>query len=293
MSRRESPLDRRMNITIFNSVMDNRSPARGPLRRCGVSLRDLESWVRESAGDSKADLPLLKLGVFGNQKNAKGWYRHDENLRAIFGVECDYDGEQLSLEAAARLLRKAGVACLLYTTPSHTLAKPRWRVLAPCTNGCDPSERACYVARINGALGGVLKGESFALSQIFYFGGIEGQAQPQTILVDGAFIDNLSRLDVGAIGKGGAPASGNEQDETRSGRHWRAALKSARAGLSYEDHLEQLDSELADYASEARGNATKGEHDWQRALDRAHKEQEELADKLSSFGDEDQQFTAT
>jgi hypothetical protein len=43
----------------------------------------------------------------------------------------DYDGEEMSVEDARDLLVRAGITAILYTSPSHTVAKPRWRVLCP------------------------------------------------------------------------------------------------------------------------------------------------------------------
>lgn len=279
-----SALDLPMNVTMFRSVTDNRCPARSPLKRRGITLRDLEQWAQEESGAEKSDLPLIKLGVFGDAKSEKGFYRHDANLLSVFGVECDYDGERMAMEEAAGLLRKAGVACLLYTTPSHTAKRPRWRVLTPCTNGREPAERARYVARINGVLGGVLKSESFAKSQIFYIGAVDGKPT-QTILIDGDYIDERDDLDAGAIGKGEAARDSKpERDESRSGRHYTEALKSARAGRSYEEHLEGLDEELLSYASEGRGSETKGERDWARAETAVHKERGAVADKFDDHG---------
>lgn len=79
--------------------------------------------------DSKAELPLIKLARFGDDRTRKGSLRHNANMLAIEGVEGDYDGGKLSVERAAAKLRKAGLSAVIYTSPSHTPDKPRWRVL--------------------------------------------------------------------------------------------------------------------------------------------------------------------
>ena len=57
------------------------------------------------------------------------------------------------------------------------------------------------MARINGVLGGVLAGESFTLSQSFYFGKAGTAERYDVIRVSGRCIDVRSDLDATAIGK--------------------------------------------------------------------------------------------
>jgi hypothetical protein len=88
---------------------------------------------------------------------------------------------------------------LIYTTPSHTSEAPRWRVLAPLSAENEPACRRKFVLRLNTALGGVLARESFTLSQVFYFGKVDGQdyrclttfGNPEL----GLYIDHLPELD--------------------------------------------------------------------------------------------------
>lgn len=124
--------------------------------------------------NNKSACPLIKLGVFGNHRTAKGSLRSDNNLLEVFGIECDYDGGEVALAEAASKLGSAGVEACLYTTPSHTPEKPRWRVLVPLSKGYAPSERSRFVALINSILDGILALESFTASQTYYFGKIKG-----------------------------------------------------------------------------------------------------------------------
>ena len=55
------------------------------------------------------------------------------------------------------------------------------------------------MARVNGVLGGVAASESFALSQCFYFGHVQGNGPIKVELIDGDFVDQLDYLDVGAV----------------------------------------------------------------------------------------------
>jgi len=132
-------------------------------------------FVKEaSVYENKSKCPLIKLGVFGNDRSKNGSLRSDKNLLEVYGIECDYDGEELALADAYSLLLKNRVEAFLYTTPSHTREKPRWRILAPLSKGYDPSERAKFVAVINGILGGILANESFIASQTYYYGRVKG-----------------------------------------------------------------------------------------------------------------------
>jgi hypothetical protein len=159
-----------------------------------LSLRDLAQLIGRTRGAAKSDLPLLKLATFGTDRTPKGSLRHDGNLQALSGIEGDYDAGQIAPEVAAERLRAAGLAALVYTTPSHTPAAPRWRVLCPLSVTADPADREGHCARVNGALGGILSPESFTRSQTYYFGAVDGQAPPEVHLIEGRAIDKATEL---------------------------------------------------------------------------------------------------
>lgn len=123
---------------------------------------------------AKQFCPLIKLATFGTVPSTKGSMRHDANILAISGIEGDYDGELVTPEAGVSALTAAGVYALIYTSPSHTPDKPRWRVLAPLSREHDPSAHRELVGRLNGALGGILGNESFTLTQSYYWGAVGG-----------------------------------------------------------------------------------------------------------------------
>ena len=164
----------------------------------------------------KESQPLISLCKYGDHRTAKGSYRHAANVIECYGIEGDYDSERVSLESARVLLEDAGVRALLYSSWSSTPAKPRWRVLCPLSKAYPTTERERLVARLNGVLGGILAGESFTLSQSYFYG-----RHPTNIFtclatfddpMDGQCIDLLDDLDVlaiakpGSISKPGAPA---------------------------------------------------------------------------------------
>lgn len=132
--------------------------------------------------------PLLSGTTFGTKRSAKGSLRHTGNTEEVFFVEGDYDEEKISPEEAAALLTKASIAAVIYTSPSHHVGRPRWRVLAPLSRAVAPADRGRFVALLNGALGGILSPESFTLSQAFYFGQVDGR-EYAVIEVPGTPID--------------------------------------------------------------------------------------------------------
>lgn len=156
-----------------------------------LTLRQLQDRLKSTTARDKATLPLVKLATFGDARTEKGSLRHDANLLRVSGVEGDYDAGAVSPQDAAERLRQAGIAALIYTTPSHTADAPRWRVLAPLARPVAPAEREALCARLNGALGGILAAESFTPSQSYYFGGL-AERPPESFLVEGQPLDRVS-----------------------------------------------------------------------------------------------------
>lgn len=145
------------------------------------------NWIEQSAwnAETKNDLPLIKLATFTND------YRNDATIETIYGVECDYDAELMQPQEALIHLTEAGIIAFIYTSPSHTPEKPRWRIIAPTSHPLPASERRDLVGRINGILGGVLASESFTESQSYYVGQLINGHPVQYFAVNGTrYIDN-------------------------------------------------------------------------------------------------------
>jgi Virulence-associated protein E-like domain/Primase C terminal 2 (PriCT-2) len=158
------------------------------------STRELAEWVERQSAPSKAELAWLKLARFGSNKSKRGCYRTNDNMMEIDGIEGDYDGEVVSLDEANCLVKKAGFAAMLYPTASHTPATPRWRVFCPLSEAMATEARDDLVARLNGALGGILARESFTKSLSYYAGTVNGAEPIKTILVEGEYIDKVEHL---------------------------------------------------------------------------------------------------
>ena len=152
-------------VTFFDDIY-----AKAPPQGERLTLAELNARIQNTTAPAKDLLPLLKLARFGAVPSPDGSYRHDANVVSVSGCEGDYDGEEMAIGEAKQRLSDAGLAYLIYTTPGHTLLKPRWRVLAPFSRELPPGRRSKMVDRLNGVLGGTLSRESWALSQSFYYG---------------------------------------------------------------------------------------------------------------------------
>jgi len=153
--------------------------------------RVVEKLTDPGEWPTKAACPLLKLVTFrGTRANA--------NAHEVYGLVGDYDAGQVGVAEAAERLEAAGVEAFIYTTPSHSHEKPRWRVVAPLSNIHEAKDHERLMARLNGALGGILASESFTLSQFYYFGRVQG-APYETRRARGQCIDLLEAIE--PIGK--------------------------------------------------------------------------------------------
>jgi hypothetical protein len=173
-----------------------------------IGLAALAQRIRTTTAVDKHALPWLKLARFGDRRTDAGSLRHNANVRAITGIEADYDGEQEGIDKAERLLRDAGIYSLIYTSPSHTEDAPRWRVLCPLSVEHPPEARDRLMARLNGLFGGIFSRESWTLSQSYYYGSVERNPSHRVTLVEGVCIDLADHLDATAIGKPEEPARG-------------------------------------------------------------------------------------
>lgn len=188
----ESPLDKKIAITIFSDLR-----AREKRKEAEFSLRDLVEKAKGIRAADKDSMPHIKLGTFGDQKSDNGCYRHNRNHVAVSGIEGDYDAGEVSVDAAVRLLAEAGIAAMIYTTPSHGLEGKghRWRVLCPLERDVAPNARRALAARLNGALGGIVSDESFTATQSYAFGQVKGASPVRVELVDGRFLDQVEGIE--------------------------------------------------------------------------------------------------
>ncbi|MGJ8594375.1 AAA family ATPase [Sulfitobacter sp.] len=180
------------------------------MRSRTLSLRDLSTAL--PAAKSKDSMRHIKLGRFTGETTVKGSYRHNAAHDTVSGIEGDYDAGTMTVDQAATALTKAGVAAMIYTTPSHQQDGKghRWRVLCPLSADTTPANRQAMLARVNGVLGGTLSAESFTPAQSYAFGAVNGAPAPIVQLMEGRFLDHCADLDAKAIGKA-APDLGEPQ----------------------------------------------------------------------------------
>jgi hypothetical protein len=197
-----------------------------------LSLGAMAELARTTTATSKAELPWWKLARFGNWATPRGSLRHDRNVLCVSGVEGDYDGEVVAFDEAVERLAKAGLAGLVYTSPSHSPARPRWRVLCPTSRELPKDDRFRLVSRLNGVLGGVLGVESWTLSQSYYYGSVGNNPAHWVEVIDGEFIDRLHELDLIARGKP-ATKAGNGHPNAPGPIDEKALLEQIRTGESY------------------------------------------------------------
>jgi hypothetical protein len=177
----------RFPVTIFRDIKARTKTERE------FSVGELAELIRATAAAEKHGLPLLKLASFGDKRTEKGSLRFDDNMVRVFGAESDYDGGAMSFEDAVARAREAGVSTILYTSPSHTPEKPRWRGLFPFAGAMLPAGRALMADRANAIFGGVLSRETWALSQAYFFGRVYGR-KFRLEVIEGEPIDVRSDL---------------------------------------------------------------------------------------------------
>ena len=166
-----------------------------------LSLDALADRVRTVTAATKEALPLLKLARFGNARSAKGSLRHDRNVIAVSGLEADYDGERIGFEEALSVIERAGIEAIVYTSPSYTDERPRWRVVCPFSTELPPDRRHHMMGRLNGLFGGIFAAESWTLSQAYYFGLVNSNPAHRVEIIEGTPIDKLDELDEIWLGK--------------------------------------------------------------------------------------------
>jgi hypothetical protein len=203
-----------------------------------LTLDELAERIGATVAAAKDRLPLLKFATFGSKRSptANGGgnsLRWNENVISTSGVEGDHDKGGMPVDEVVRRLDAAGITYVVYTTPSHTVAEPHWRAICPFSQPLPPTERARMANRLNGLVGGTLAPESWALSQAFYFGAVDGQAHAEVYVGDAEqCIDEADHLGPGlpysppsGTGGAGVPKYKDLTDyeclaEITSGRHY-------------------------------------------------------------------------
>jgi len=194
---------------------------------------EFAAFVKATVRNARDKLPLVKFALFGKERSARGSLRHDGNVIEITGLEADYDGGAASIEQAVEIARQAGLHCIIYSSPSYTAGKPRWRVLAPLSRAHPPADRGRLFARLAGLYaqhGIMFDPASWALSQSYFVGTANG-ITPIVEIIPGEPIDRLEALDDIAVER---PNGSNGVDDGVDGPFDEQALIQAIiSGASY------------------------------------------------------------
>jgi putative DNA primase/helicase len=160
-----------------------------------ATLDALRDGILQQRATEKTLLPWLKLARFGNKASDTGCLRNDDNVIEITGIELDYDGALISLDQASNAITSINLKCLIYTTPSHTDAAPKWRIIAPTSRPLPPSERERLARGVDALFGHIFDEASFRLSQSYYYGSVSDNGSPNAAhrchVFDGDFVDEI------------------------------------------------------------------------------------------------------
>jgi hypothetical protein len=167
-----------------------------------LTLPQISDMVQRVSAPTKSQLPWIKMARFGDLRTPKGSLRNNANVRSISGVELDFDGENIGIDDVLAKFKRLNCRALVYTSPSHTREKPRWRALFPTSRELeDTTTRRVLATRIDAYFDNIFDPASFTLSQSFYFGRALDNPNPdhRVAIVDGIFIDlrpDLAKFDV-------------------------------------------------------------------------------------------------
>src|SRR5262245_31840046 len=176
-------------VTTFDDVYAKQ------LRGEELDIDMLADRIRKEGAPTKGELPLLMMARLGGQRTPAGSLRNDANVISISGAAGAYHRYQCPVLEAVDRLTTAGIRAIVYTSPSYTPSKPRWRALCPYSRELLPTEHARMTSRLNGILGGDLARESWTLSQSYFYGGCNGRAAEAYVIDEEQHIDEDLDLD--------------------------------------------------------------------------------------------------
>jgi len=169
-----------------------------------LDLDALAARIHAASAPEKSELPWLKLARFGDVRSEHNSLRHDANVLSVCGVEGDYDGGKVPFDAGVQCLRDANVEGIVYTSPSYSQEFPKWRAICWFSQELPPAERTRMMGRLAGifaAIGVEFAGESWTLSQSYFYGSVDNNPAHQVERIRGTPIDLRDDLEAVAIAK--------------------------------------------------------------------------------------------
>ena len=193
----------------------------GQLKKINIDeLDELRPYITEVERDPapKPQNPKMSLPMLSWRIYREGGVRADEDVEFLTGIEFDYDDGEKSPEWAQHRLEDANITACIYTTPSDTPNKRKWRVMCPLSGRVPVEQYERLLARLNGVLGGLVDPQSKGLGKAFWFGRFTGEPARQFICTSGFNLDDssLDGLDREAIF---VQAAKVEKDNTRQDAH--------------------------------------------------------------------------
>jgi len=204
-----------LTYTIFDNVWPKKKNVHA---HKAAAWSSIVKFIREQEKihyTDKKDCPLISLCRYGTTPSPKGYMRHAANVKAVYGIELDYDDGEVRPDEAAQIFKEARVKAVIYTSPSHKADYPKWRALLPLSKPVKPDRRSEFVGMANQLLDGIVARESFTLSQSFYVGHVR-TAEYLVYETHGRCIDELDikpRYPEGSSGNGESAFDATPDDE--------------------------------------------------------------------------------
>jgi hypothetical protein len=149
-----------VNYTTFNSLQATQGT------RHTAAWADVARLIQNvPAYPDKASQPLIKLGTFEGDSRGAG-----HSLATVSGVELDYDAGEVTANSAAKLLRQAGIECVVCSTYTSRMDCQKWRVFAPTSRELSAELRQYLAAALDSVLGDIAARESYTPKQTFFYG---------------------------------------------------------------------------------------------------------------------------
>jgi hypothetical protein len=211
------PLDTEIRITVFDNLQ-----ARFRDSQISSLRAFAEGPMLHDRAPDKDGLRLACFAGFGERRAPRsGSLRSDANLNELHCITVDCDDETTSLAEAAAAIEQANIAGVLSTTFRYSSATPRWRftaVLRTPLNRNTLDRFPALVSRLAGIFPTArLDPASWTLSQSWYIGGRDGNAEHGVRLFDGDYLDERDDLDANARPKPTGNGKLHEADEADDG----------------------------------------------------------------------------
>lgn len=208
----------KLTLTVF------RDETGSERKEIEFTLSQWQEHILSRSADNKDQLRWLKGAIFGSKRSENGSLRTNTNVKLITAPVVEYDGPRngvekpITFDEAIAIIEKARLRAVVYTSPSHKAAEPRWRIIFPSSHHeSNPVVRhEALVAMVNGLFNGQLAPESFTLSQCYYYGRVGDNPDHRVEIIDGDFLNLRDDLFAGRIYRDGGAMPRAERSQPKS-----------------------------------------------------------------------------